>query len=399
MRRYLGIFVILLIISCEDNGDSEKNCNLYEERGSLVSSKRTFQYSKESIASLAKSFYGIDETSLNIENAIDVYSVVYKSIGPDDKPVELSGAIYVPVLDDGKAMPTLSIGHYTNTEQYSVPSVSPTTGPQGILGSMQGYFSIYADGYGFGVSDAQPSFVNKKVSAETRIDLLKASKEFACENDIELNDQLFTTGYSAGGYNTMAFHQYIEEKYPEFTITANAPLAGPYSTMNMGRTIFEKGIYHQPYYLGFALWGYINGTGDSDALNRWVNEPYREPILTMYDGSKGATQINNALNDTISVLLKRSFLDGFLGDGEQTFKQYLKDQSFIYDGWTPKAPIHFMHGKDDTTVFHYLMEEAATVLKSNGATQIQTTSYDGNHNGAASACMIESLNWFNTFKQ
>ena len=129
------------------------------------------------------------------------------------------------------------------------------------------------------------------------------------------------------------------------------------------------------------------------------DRPYREPILTMYDGSKGATQINNALNDTISVLLKKSFLDGFLGDGEQTFKQYLKDQSFIYDGWTPKAPIHFMHGKDDTTVFHYLMEEAATVLRSNGATQIQTTSYDGNHNGAASACMIESLNWFNTFKQ
>ena len=96
MRRYLGIFVILLIISCEDNGDSEKNCNLYEERGSLVSSKRTFQYSKESIASLAKSFYGIDETSLNIENAIDVYSVVYKSIGPDDKPVELSiGDVHV----------------------------------------------------------------------------------------------------------------------------------------------------------------------------------------------------------------------------------------------------------------------------------------------------------------
>ena len=127
MKKYLSIIVIFLIMSCEDNEDSVKNCNLYEERGSLVSAKRTFQYSKESIASLAKSFYGIDESSLNIENGIDVYSVVYKSIGPDDKLVELSGAIYVPVLDDGKAMPTLSIGHYTNTEQYSVPSVSPTT--------------------------------------------------------------------------------------------------------------------------------------------------------------------------------------------------------------------------------------------------------------------------------
>ena len=96
MKKYLSIIVIFLIMSCEDNEDSEKNCNLYEERGSLVSAKRTFQYSKESIASLAKSFYGIDESSLNIENGIDVYSVVYKSIGPDDNLVELSGAIYVP---------------------------------------------------------------------------------------------------------------------------------------------------------------------------------------------------------------------------------------------------------------------------------------------------------------
>ena len=398
MRKYFYLIIYLFfMVSCEDT--EEKNCELYEERGSLISAKKSFEFSKESIAYQAETFFGVDPATISIDYAIEVYSVVYQSIGPDDKPVEISGAFYVPVMEEKKAMPTLSVGHYTNTEQYNVPSVTPNVGPQGLLGAMQGYFTIYADGYGFGVSAKQPSFVNKKMSAETRIDLLKASKEFACENDLELNDQLFTTGYSAGGYNTMAFHQYIEDKYPEFTITANAPLAGPYSTLSMAKTIFEKGVYHQPYYLGFALWGYMLGTGDSDALNRWVKEPYRDPILTMYDGSKGATQINNALNDTVSVLLQKSFLDGFLGNGEQEFKQYLKDQSFIYDGWAPKAPIHFMHGKDDTTVYHSLMEEAATILKNNGSSQIQTTTFPGNHNGAAVDCMVQSINWFNTFKE
>ena len=58
MKKYFNILILLVFLSCEDNGDTEKNCNLYEDRGSLVSSKRTFQYSKESIASLAKTFYG-----------------------------------------------------------------------------------------------------------------------------------------------------------------------------------------------------------------------------------------------------------------------------------------------------------------------------------------------------
>ena len=77
----------------------------------------------------------------------------------------------------------------------------------------------------------------------------------------------------------------------------------------------------------------------------------------------------------------------------------LKDQSFIYDGWTPRHQFILCMEKMIRPFFIILWKKAATVLKSNGATQIQTTSYDGNHNGAASACMIESLNWFNTFKQ
>ena len=265
---------------------------------------------------------------------------------------------------------------------------------------MQGYFAIYADGIGFGVSETQAPFVNKRLSAISSIDLLRASKEFACENGIELNDQLFTTGYSAGGYGTMAFHQILEEEYSdEFTVTANAPLAGPYSLPEMATRIFTDGIYKQPYYLGFALWGYMLGTGDYESLNRWVKPQFREAIMTMYDGNYSGGQINNALNDTMSVLLDPKFLSDFIGDGEIEFKNYLKENSFIYDGWVPKAPIHFMHGEDDITVFYFLMELGKNTLIANGASNIQTTTYPGDHGGAVADCMINSIKWFNTIKK
>ena len=79
----------------------------------------------------------------------------------------------------------------------------------------------------------------------------------------------------------------------------------------MGKRIFSDNVYNTPYYLGFALWGYMLATGDKDALNRWVKPKYRDAILKMYDGNYSGTQIDNALNNNMSVLLEPKFLSGW----------------------------------------------------------------------------------------
>ncbi|MGY8751148.1 MAG: hypothetical protein ACKVKJ_03840 [Fidelibacterota bacterium] len=395
------IFIIMSMIlsfSCEESNN--ETCNLYEGRGNLISYELIAEFSEGAFKILIEDYYGFDASQFKIENSAKVYKIVYESIDTDGTPTELSGAIYVPQVSDERALPTLKTAHYTITERNAVASVSPNVSPQSILGSMQGYFSIYADGIGYGISYSQASYVNKQASAIAGIDLLRASKEFACENNIKLNNQLFTSGYSAGGYGTMAFHQVIDEEYSdEFTITANAPLAGPYALDQMAGRIFSDEVYSQPYYLGFALWGYVLATGDNDALNRWVNPKYKEAILNMYNGEYSGEQINTALNDTMSVLLDSNFLSDFLGDGQIEFKKYLKDNSFIYGDWKPNAPIHFMHGADDETVFHFLMKVGVDGLEENGAANIQSTSYPGDHGSAAAACMINSIEWFNTMKE
>ena len=44
-------------------------------------------------------------------------------------------------------------------------------------------------------------------------------------------DELFLLGYSEGGYATMALHRELQQFHSdEFTVTASAPMAGPWST-------------------------------------------------------------------------------------------------------------------------------------------------------------------------
>ena len=205
------LIIILFALACEDKNE---NCDFYTGRGNLISYELITKYTEETIKILID-VYGFDPNKFDIQNDVKIYKVIYESLGAKSEPTQLSGAIYVPQLKTKKPLPTLKISHYTITQRNAVASVSPNVSPQSVLGSMQGYFAIYSDGIGYGVSVTQASYVNKQASAISGIDLLRASKEFACENGIELNDQLFTTGYSAGGYGTMAFHQIIEQEYSD----------------------------------------------------------------------------------------------------------------------------------------------------------------------------------------
>ena len=266
---------MILSFSCEESNN--ETCDLYEGRGNLISYELIAEFSEGAFKILIEDYYGFDASQFKIENSAKVYKIVYESIDTDGTPTELSGAIYVPQVSDERALPTLKTAHYTITERNAVASVSPNVSPQSILGSMQGYFSIYADGIGYGISYSQASYVNKQASAIAGIDLLRASKEFACENNIKLNNQLFTSGYSAGGYGTMAFHQVIDEEYSdEFTITAKGTGLDNNQTFDITgdsfglgtKTITANGVYIKTEvgmttYDGFTLIGVGTNDGTS----------------------------------------------------------------------------------------------------------------------------------------
>ena len=140
-KVFFVIITIFFGLSCEENNN--KTCDLYEGRGNLISYELIVEYTKGAFKILIEDYYGFDASQFKIENNVKVYRIVYESIDTDGTPTQLSGAIYVPQVSEEIALPTLKTAHYTITKRDAVASVSPNVSPQSILGSMQGYFSIY----------------------------------------------------------------------------------------------------------------------------------------------------------------------------------------------------------------------------------------------------------------
>jgi len=123
---------IILVLSCEDSNN--QNCELYENRGNLISYELISEFTEGAFKILIEDYYGFDASQFNIQNSVKVYKVIYESLGTDGKPTQLSGAIYVPQLDKDQSLPILKTSHYTITKREAVASVSTNDSPQSILG-------------------------------------------------------------------------------------------------------------------------------------------------------------------------------------------------------------------------------------------------------------------------
>ncbi len=73
-------------------------------------------------------------------------------------------------------------------------------------------------------------------------DLLWAAEHFALAEGAKLTGQLFLAGYSQGGHATLAAAELLQNRHGhEFTVTAIAPMAGPYDLSDtMLRRIMDE---------------------------------------------------------------------------------------------------------------------------------------------------------------
>ncbi|MBT4784783.1 MAG: hypothetical protein HOO21_05480, partial [Candidatus Marinimicrobia bacterium] len=81
---------IILVLSCEDSNN--QNCELYENRGNLISYELISEFTEGAFKILIEDYYGFDASQFNIQNSVKVYKVIYESLGADGKPTQLSGA-------------------------------------------------------------------------------------------------------------------------------------------------------------------------------------------------------------------------------------------------------------------------------------------------------------------
>jgi len=379
-RRFRLCFgmVLLLLASCGGGGGSSGSTGVAAQRGDLVTvaSSATLDPATVRFYIDALATYAVNIAPLRRSPYPVVLSVVvYKTITPDGRLIDASGLLAYPVKVPGQASPMLSFQHGTIFQDQDAPSISSSYDAALVALAGSGFVVAAPDytGYASSTGEIHP-YVHAAGLSASIVDMLRATRRVLGNNGVSANGQLFLTGYSEGGYATLAAQKEIEQRHRgEFTVTASMPAAGPY---NMSATAtYMVGLDSNPYpeFLGFVFKSY-------DHWYRWgrlggiFQSPYDVIVDTYYDGSQSGGGIHAALPADATTLFGPDFRAAFLGSGETAVKRDIARNDI--HAWTATAPTRLFHGADDTIVPYFNAIDAQagmTAANSSSVTVVDCT--------------------------
>lgn len=156
--------------------------------------------------------------------AVDIYRVNYASTIPEmgHRPTRASGMIAIPQIKGTAPFDLVSYQHGTVFGKLEVPShcfVPKNQNPQYegsfenrlVVASFagQGFIVIAADYFGFGDSKDPDGYTAKESHQQACLDMLLTAQKFLHERDMTVGN-LYLSGWSLGGYVTLAFLEKLE---------------------------------------------------------------------------------------------------------------------------------------------------------------------------------------------
>jgi pimeloyl-ACP methyl ester carboxylesterase len=307
------------------------------------------------------------------------YKIPYTTTDEKGNEVEASGLFVIPTgMPDAIRQIGLSMvsdDHGTIFANADAPSVIASNNgtPDGssiILSALGGFATLQPDYIGFGDSYQKHyhPFILKKSLANSTIDFIKAVKVFASENSIKLNNQLFLTGYSEGGYAAMATLQKIESD-GELTVTMTAPMAGPYDLNKTAFGVFSQPKLSVPSFMADV--GYAYGKAYDKKLSTIINEPYASKLPVLIDGSRARDLIDPELSyDTTgeSGLFNPTFVGNFFADSNFWFRKAMIENSV--HAWVPQTPVRLVQCQGDDVIPFVISQITEKTMKAMGAIDV-----------------------------
>jgi hypothetical protein len=183
---------------------------------------------------------------------VDFYYLSFWTLGSAGETTESSGALMVPTgaapLCSGPR-PILLYAHFTQTDKaFNIADITNPSNTEGALiaamFAAQGFIVVAPNYAGYDISSLgyHPFLYATQQSGEM-INALTAARSalpstFASSTSD--NGQLFITGYSEGGHVAMATERALE--LAGKTVTAAAPMSGPYALEAFGDAVFAGNV-------------------------------------------------------------------------------------------------------------------------------------------------------------
>lgn len=392
MKKTVSTILLLLALFFTSRCDNSQADAPSREPGSLVSATPTASYSYQQLQ-VYTDFFGLDDLTDLISHDVEVFKVVYRTTF-NKSGITASGLLFVPQNLTAKA-PIVSIHHGTTFRKDDVPSVSGVFSGVELFASA-GYVAIMPDYLGYGESDEVfHPYYDREHSALAVTDMISATAEFLTVEGIPFDNRLFLTGYSEGGYVTMAAAQAIEAgALPDFTLTAVAAGAGGYDLPHMLKAIIEADEYDYPAYIAFLIMAYNNTYNWDLPLNYFFRDEHAAVLEAYMTGEYGDGAINPKLPSSIQQLLHPDFFAGLMDpEGEPEFKQALALNAV--SNWRASAPIRLYHGTNDVVVPYSNSEKTLESMTQAGSSDVSLTSIPGGSHGSSLVPMlILAIPWF-----
>ena len=399
---------ILFVFGCSSS--SVTSGALSTEQGALNNVSTSTQIAKQTIdlyKSQMDSLVG-KVTSINISYGVEMRSIKYNTLDGHNNEYVASGIVVSPI-NTGQKNPILVINHGTLFKKSDAPSVSELLNLSNftindiykfsaILMAGAGYVVVLPDYHGLGTGQGDHPYMHEDTAAKAVVDAIRATKTINAE--IEFSDKLFITGYSQGGFVTMAAHRAIQSLYSNImTVTASAPAGGAYDLSGtMYDLILSDNEYSDPSYLLYVLNGYNQYYNLYSSPLDIVKEQYSSVLSLMFSGNHSGDEINLQLPKVPNQALNPTFLTLLKTDPLNKYKQVLKEND-VYD-WTPQTAMKLIHCNADQTVPFVNATIAHQKFVSNGSsvTSIIDPSPASNHSSCYIPSMLAAYEFFETLR-
>ena len=341
-------------------------------------------------------FAGIPVTYSGARNAVKLYRVTYSSVVPErgNKPIVATGLIAIPDVADA-TFPMVSYQHGTvfgKEEVPSFPEQSPETQLMIAQFAGQGYLVIGADYFGMGSSKEPEGYMVKASHQQATYDMLMASG--AVLDDMKLSSsKLFISGWSQGGFVTMAFLEKLESAGVNVAAaaTASAPVdifVALNGFLNFPRKIDATWVNSLFILSSFAFENYYGMPGLARSL--FTDESYdiarkvyeREP----FDPADVPSDLHK--------LIRADYFDAQYFAASAYGKLVIQTTSYR---WIVKSPVRNYYGETDEVITPGLGRLAMTYQSAigNGNPVVEAVSTgDTTHRGTFASAVPQWKAWF-----
>lgn len=388
MRLVVAVFAVVAVVLSAGDASARRS-----ERGELVKAKPLISYTREQIDSLF-TLAGLEELT-PVQYGMQAYAVTFRSVDLKGKPEIQSGLVGAPDTTVG-SRPLAAYFHGTTTLRTNVPSrwSGADSNAAAMALASAGFLVCEPDYHGLGKSRGLQSFEQAQSLSDSAIDLLRAAKALFLQQKRSWNGQLFLSGYSEGGYATLATHRAIQTASPpEFTVTASAPGGGPYDLSETTvQAYLDTPGENTTAYLAANVLSYDLRYSLFRRPSEVFQAPYHRKIRRLFNGSKALSEITAALPTTAQELFQPAFLKAVEQDKNHHIRVRLREND-VYD-WRPVTPVRFFHAGGDrevpfanAVVAHERMQELGADV------ELVNVGDDLGHGSGAVPCLLGAFAW------